>query len=59
MIYKYIGNGKGWPHIPARDLTKADLERIKKRYSVDEKEIKESGLYKKQPVKKKSEAENE
>lgn len=52
MIYKYLGDGEGFPHIPAKDLTKADLKRMKELYGVGEKEIKKTGLYKKIKTKK-------
>lgn len=53
MIYKYIGNGKSWPHVPAHDLTKEDLKRMKYLYGADEKDIEASGLYEKVKPKRK------
>jgi len=47
IIYRYHGgvHRGAWPHIPARDLTQDDLNRLEADLGIVEKDIEKTGLY--------------
>ena len=47
IVFKYHGglHRGAWPHIPARDLTKEDLKRIKDSHGITIKDVEQTGLY--------------
>ncbi|RMD64624.1 hypothetical protein D6833_04130 [Candidatus Parcubacteria bacterium] len=60
IVYRYVGNGASVPHIPSRDLTDQDLERLSW-VGLSEADVEASGLYERvedKPAGKKSEVKN-
>lgn len=45
VVYRYVGLGEILPGIPARDLTQADIDRLKKEGAAALADLEESAMY--------------